>query len=73
MSFSASLTVYMPQPISTPTTLGTAFPWTVIVVPIVQPLPACTSGMIRTLLPSVKSKSHIRRICSIASSSTTVA
>ena len=33
-------TVYMPHPISTPTTFGTALSITVMVVPIVQPLPA---------------------------------
>ena len=33
-------TVYMPQPISTPTIFGTTLSVTVIVVPIVQPLPA---------------------------------
>ena len=33
-------TVYIPHPISTPTTLGTALSVIVIVVPMVQPLPA---------------------------------
>ena len=50
---SFSRTVYMPQPMSTPTMLGQTLSVTVIVVPTVQPLPAWTSGMIRTRLPAV--------------------
>ena len=47
MPRSLSLTVSMPQPISTPTMPGTILPLMVMVVPIVQPLPACTSGIMR--------------------------
>ena len=50
---SASRTVYMPQPMSTPTMLGQTLSVTVMVVPTVQPLPACTSGIIRTRLSAV--------------------
>ena len=45
----------MPQPMSTPTRFGTTLSRTVMVVPIVQPLPQCTSGMMRMLAPSVNS------------------
>jgi hypothetical protein len=44
--------VYIPQPISTPTTLGTTLSVIVMVVPMVQPFPAWTSGIIRILEPS---------------------
>ena len=73
MSTRPSSTVYIPHPMSTPTMLGTALSVMVMVVPMVQPRPAWTSGMIRIRDPAVKSWSHILRICSMASSSTTAA
>ena len=42
----------MPQPISTPTMPGTTLSVTVMVVPIVHPIPAWTSGMMRIRLPA---------------------
>ena len=47
-------TVSMPQPMSTPTRLGTTLSPMVRVVPMVQPTPAWTSGMMRILLPAAK-------------------
>ena len=47
--------VSMPQPMSTPTRLGTTLSVMVMVVPMVQPAPACMSGMRRILLPAVNS------------------
>ena len=63
----------MPQPMSTPTTLGTTLSRMVMVVPMVQPLPECMSGMMRTWQPSVKGVLHMVRIWSIACSSAFVA
>ena len=45
--------VSMPQPISTPTRLGTTLSVMVIVVPMVQPAPAWMSGMSRMRLRCV--------------------
>ncbi len=45
----------MPQPMSTPTRLGTTRWVMVIVVPTVQPAPAWISGIIRMRLPWVNS------------------
>ncbi|CUO82923.1 Uncharacterised protein [Segatella copri] len=44
-----SLTTFMPQPISTPTVLGTTLLSSSITVPIVHPLPAWQSGIILIL------------------------
>ena len=41
-----------PQPMSTPTIPGTILSVMVIVVPIVQPMPAWTSGIMRILQPA---------------------
>lgn len=50
--------VSMPQPMSTPTRLGTTLLVMVIVVPMVQPLPAWMSGISRIRLPAVNSWLH---------------
>lgn len=50
-TFKRKMTEYIPQPKSTPTIFGTILSITVIVVPIVQPFPAWTSGMIRIFEP----------------------
>ena len=55
ISFFPKFIVYIPHPISTPTILGTTLSVTVIVVPMVHPFPACTSGIILILLFSVNS------------------
>ena len=48
----------MPQPMSTPTRLGTTRSVMVMVVPTVHPAPAWTSGISRMRLPAVNSWLH---------------
>src|SRR5690554_107657 len=55
-----------PQPISTPTKLGTTLSVRVMVVPITQPAPLWASGMIRILLPWTTSCLHNSSPCWIA-------
>ena len=56
--------VSMPQPMSTPTRLGTTASATLIVVPMVQPMPKCASGMMAVFAPSANGMPSIVRICS---------
>ena len=61
----------MPQPMSTPTMFGTTLSRMVMVVPMVQLAPVCTSGMMRMVLPANTSLSHIACTCSTAEGSAT--
>ena len=59
----------MPQPISTPTMPGTTLSVMVMVVPMVQPSPAWTSGMMRIFESAKAGWSQTALICSAAEGS----
>ena len=61
----------MPQPMSTPTRLGTTRSVMVMVVPMVQPAPAWMSGISRIRLPAVKDWSQSSLTWASEASSTT--